>query len=152
MKENPIEEILKRDMREGRLTRDGFLGEDGRAIEEIIQADAAVLADAGTTAAKLADTMRALTQKGLRGMGAECPADGYVVCVEEYMGSLGCPFKDGHRLAKRNTTVRNTNGQTVQWTDLSIHLIGAHGFFQGKGAAYRIEPLELAQFLRAKDK
>ena len=151
MKENPKDEMLKRDMREGRLTRDGFLGTDERPIEEIILADAQVLSDAGTTAGKLADTMRALTQKGLQGMGAECPVDGYLVRVEEFMGFLGCPFKDGHRLAKRNTTVRKTNGQTMTWTDLSIHLIGAHGFFQGQNARYRLEPFELVEFLGLKE-
>lgn len=152
MKENPRDEMLKRDMRAGRLTRDGFLGEDQRAIEDIILADEAVLADNGVTAAKLADTMHAITQKGLEGMGEECPVDDYLVKVEDYMGFMGCPFKDGHRSAKRNTTVRKDNGQTISWTDLNIHLIGAHSFFQGQGAKYRLEPLELLEFLGLKEK
>lgn len=150
MKENPRDEMLKRDMRAGRLTRDGFLGDDQRAIEEIILADAAILADVGLTAAKLADTMHAITQKGLEGMGEECPVGDYLVKVEDYMGFMGCPFKDGHRSAKRNTTVRKTNGETITWTDLSIHLIGAHGFFQGQDTKYRLEPTELVDFLNLK--
>ena len=150
MKENPRDEMLKRDMRAGRLTRDGFLGDDERAIEEIILADAAILADIGVTSARLADTMRAMTQKGLEGMGEECPVDNYLVKVEDYMGFMGCPFKDGHRSAKRNTTVCRANGETITWTDLSIHLIGAHGFFQGQGTKYRLEPMELVNFLNLK--
>lgn len=150
MKENPNDQFIKRDMRAGRLTRDGFLGCDERSIEEIILADEAALADTGVSAARLADTMRTLTQKGLEGMGEDYPVDGFVVKVEEYMGFMGCPFKDGHRMAKRNTTVRKESGEKMAWTDLSIHLIGAHSFFQGKGADYRLEPADLVQFLGLK--
>ncbi|NLC31931.1 MAG: hypothetical protein GX781_01365 [Clostridiales bacterium] len=150
MKENPRDEMLQRDMREGRLSKDGFLGDDDRDIQEIISDDEAVLATVGITAAKIADTMRALTQEGLKGMGEECPVGDYMIKVEEYMGFMGCPFKDGFRQAKRNTTIRNQNGKTMIWTDVNIHLIGAHGFFQGKGAEYRLEPMELIEFLELK--
>lgn len=152
MKENPRDEMLKRDMREGRLSRDGFLGNDERTISDIIAADEAVLDNAGVSVARIADAMNELTQKGLEAMGAECPVGSYMVTVEEYMGAMGCPFKDGHRLAKRNTTVRNQSGKTMVWTDVNIHLIGAHGFFQGQGADYRLEPMELISFLELKAK
>ncbi len=36
----------------------------------------------------------------------------------------------------------------MRWTDLSIHLIETHAFFQGKGSAFRLEPAELAAFLK----
>ena len=150
MKANPRDELLKRDMREGRLSRDGFLGDDERNIEAIIAEDGAILAEAGVSAAKIADTMHVLTQKGLEGMGEECPVDDYLIKVEEYMGFMGCPFKDGHRLAKRNTTIRKQSGKSMMWTDVSIHLIGAHGFFQGKGAEYRLEPMQLIDLLGLK--
>jgi hypothetical protein len=35
----------------------------------------------------------------------------------------------------------------VQWSDLSIHLIGAHGFFEGRGSFFRLEPAELVAIL-----
>jgi hypothetical protein len=31
-------------------------------------------------------------------------------------------------------------GTVVRWSDLNIHLIKAHGFFEGRGASFRIEP------------
>jgi hypothetical protein len=31
----------------------------------------------------------------------------------------------------------------MHWSDLNIHLIAKHGFFEGKGSAFRIEPKEL---------
>jgi hypothetical protein len=46
------------------------------------------------------------------------------------------------------TTLRRTDsGQTVQWSDLSIHFIGTHTFFEGKGSFFRIEPAELVRAL-----
>jgi hypothetical protein len=37
-------------------------------------------------------------------------------------------------------------GRTISWTDLNIHMIEAHGFFEGKGSFFRIEPIELQRF------
>ena len=45
------------------------------------------------------------------------------------------------------TATRKSTGRAMMWTDLGIHLIQKHGFFQGKGSPYRLEPLELAAFL-----
>ncbi|NLG57091.1 MAG: hypothetical protein GX540_01635, partial [Clostridiales bacterium] len=73
----------------------------------------------------------------------------YLVKTEEYMGWLGCPFKDARRAAKRNTRVTDkATGQQMRWSDLSIHLIEEHAFFQGKGSPFRLEPEALAAFLR----
>ena len=63
------------------------------------------------------------------------------------MGRISCPFRD-HRAAKRNTLARDRAGRQMAWTDLSVHLIGAHGFFQGSGSPYRLEPGALAEFLK----
>jgi hypothetical protein len=32
---------------------------------------------------------------------------------------------------------------TIRWSDLNIHLIAEHGFFEGKGSSFRIEPARL---------
>ena len=150
MIENPSDKQLNLDMREDPLSRDSFLGDDQRDIKEIIADDAAVLAEAGIDAAKIADTMRVLTQAGLGCRGEERSVGAYTVRVKEYMGFIGCPFKDGHQLAKRNTTICNEDGKTMTWTDANIHLIEAHGFFEGRGAEYRLEPMDLIDFLELK--
>lgn len=148
MKENPKNEQYRDTMEEGELVKDGFLGEDERPVDEIVAADQALLAGAGFTAERIGAAMRALTRQGMAGMGEEVDAGEYLVKSEEYMGLIGCPFKDNHRAAKRNTTAtRKSTGRAMMWTDLGIHLIQKHGFFQGKGSPYRLEPLELAAFL-----
>ena len=39
------------------------------------------------------------------------------------------------------------NGRYVGETPLSIHLIRAHGFYQGRGSRYRVSPRELVRRL-----
>ena len=36
----------------------------------------------------------------------------------------------------------------VRFTPLSVHLIRAHGFYEGKGARYRLAPRTIAAMLR----
>lgn len=141
MKENPIDSKVRQDMQER------FLGSDTRLIAQIIESDEAELREAGLGADELARAMRRLTEKGMESLGDEVQADGFLVRVEEYMGQIGCPFKHAVREAKRNTTAVDPRGRVMTWTDMSIHLIERHGFFQGEGSDYRLEPLELAEFL-----
>ena len=141
MKENPIDSKVRQDMQER------FLGSDTRLIAQIIESDEAELRAAGLGADELARAMRRLTEKGMESLGDEVQADGFMVRVEEYMGQIGCPFKHAVREAKRNTTAVDPRGRVMTWTDMSIHLIESHGFFQGEGSDYRLEPLELAEFL-----
>ena len=141
MKENPIDSKVRQDMQER------FLGSDTRLIAQIIESDEAELRAAGLGADELARAMRRLTEKGMESLGDEVQADGFLVRVEEYMGQIGCPFKHAVREAKRNTTAVDPRGRVMTWTDMSIHLIERHGFFQGEGSDYRLEPLELAKFL-----
>ncbi len=147
MKQNPRDIPVQESLRAGILARDGFLGEDGRPFPQIIQDDTETLAALHITPAEVAQEMRRLTGMGIAGNGT-AQADGFQITVEEYMGRIGCPFRD-HRAAKRNTTVTDlASGRSMAWSDLSIHLIAEHGFFQGKGSAYRLEPAELADFLK----
>jgi hypothetical protein len=37
-------------------------------------------------------------------------------------------------------------GKRLRFTVLGWHLIQAHGFFQGKGSPFRIEPVDLNEF------
>lgn len=148
MKQNPKQEQLRENLKASKLAKEGFLGEDTRPLEEIVQEDLEELNAMGLTAQKLAERMEQLTALGLKGHGMAVEAEGYSLEVEEFMGRMPCPFRDGKRLAKRNTVAtRLADGAQMSWTDASIHLIGQHGFFQGLGSPYRLEPVALARFL-----
>lgn len=149
MKENPQEHDIKKDMAPGRIIADGYLGTDTRTLEAIIAEDEAVLASLGVTKEQVAAKMQAITMAALEGFGDPLDIeDTYTAQALEFMGFHGCPFKDGKRLAKRNTYVTNKKTEeSMVWSDLNIHLIEKHGFFEGKGAQYRLEPAHLVPFL-----
>lgn len=149
MKKNPEQERIMKDMEAGRLSADGFLGNDHRNLNAIVEADQRVLEELGVSAEELGNTMRRLTRAGIAGLGDPVEAEGYEITIDEWRGWKGCPFKDNRRAAKRITFLRRlSDNAEFEWTDLCIHLIRDHGFFQGKGAARRIEPAELVEFLR----
>lgn len=149
MKVRPEMKGIETDMQPGRLSLDGYLGSDTRSVENIILADKNVLQDLGTTALALGKVMRRITRAGMEGQGEPVTFDGYEVEVTEYMGWMGCPFKDHRKAGKRITDVTDLQtDEHMSWTDIGIHLIRDHGFFQGEGAHFRLEPAQLARFLR----
>lgn len=148
MKVRPEMMDIERDMEAGRLSLEGYLGSDIRPVEKIIEDDKAILDDMGITAEDIGKKMRRLTLKGMDELGDPIVLGNFEVEVIEYMGWAGCPFKDNKKSGKRITNITNLRtGKTMSWTDVGIHLIKDHGFFQGKGSHFRIEPREIAEFL-----
>jgi len=67
------------------------------------------------------------------------------------MGKIPSPFTGEGVFRKGEVVIKNrTTGDKMVLTPLSIHLIKAHGFFQGKGSGYRIEPDIAAALLKLK--
>ncbi len=150
MKQSPELNLIQANMMPGSLSAHGFIGEDSRNLTDILRADAKALKQAGITQQALADKMQELTDFGMQGLGRPMPMDGfYEIEVEDYMGKLPCPFRDNARVDKRQTRVRRLDtGVVMRWTDLNIHMIREHGFFEGHGSIYRLDPNELVRFLR----
>ena len=149
MKENPANSEIVKNMQPGTLYLDGFLGEDTRSLDRIIEDDRLALERLNITALDLGKKMRKLTLKGMEAMGDPVEIDGFEVEVTEYMGYAQCPFKDNRKAGKRITDVVDLKtGAHMSWTDIGIHLIRDHGFFRGEGSPFRIDPESLAVFLR----
>ena len=125
------------------------MGSDPRPVTEVIDADAAELARLDITAQQVAARMQEVTDAAIKGLENWMPIDpGHEARIEEARGVVPCPWPDAHHACKRVTMVRRRDsGQIVQWSDLNIHLIGVHTFFEGKGSFFRIEPGELVAFL-----
>lgn len=121
------------------------MGADTRSVAEIIDDDAAEMAKLGFTAKQVASAMRAITETAKAGLGNWVRIDDLrQAVVDEARGFSICPWPHPGRYVKRVTTVeRLDTGETIRWSDLNIHLIAAHGFFEGKGSPYRIEPAKL---------
>lgn len=148
MKPNPKYKDIEDNMEQGVLFAEGYLGDDQRHLVEIIQEDEDSLVRLGVELGALAKAMRTLNRAGIAGLGDPVEHMGYTVKVDEFMGTFGCPFQDNTKHAKRSATVvKEETGEKMTWTDIGIHLIEKHGFFQGKGSKYRLEPAVLVNFL-----
>jgi len=148
MKENPEQQDLRQKLLPGKLSAEGFLGEDMRSPAEIIQEDVAALARLGTSATELAARMRELTELGQTELGRPVRNGDLEITVTGAMGGIPCPFSDAHRADKRLTQVKNIlTGQEAHWSDLNIHMLERHGFCEGRGSFFRLEPADLVKLL-----
>ena len=149
MKESPQDKKLEEMLRSSKLVSGGFMGSDTRSVSEIIDSDIAEISKSGFTTRQIAVRMKEITNRAIPGLGNWAEIDNKrLVKVDEAKGSLVCPWPHPGRFAKRVTNVKVIEtGQIIKWSDLNIHLIEEHGFFEGRGAAFRIEPGELIEII-----
>lgn len=57
-----------------------------------------------------------------------------------------CPFIDSSSDAENEYSVERADGSKFHFAGLMPHLIEVHGFFEGRGAKYRLEPGEVVDF------
>lgn len=139
-------------MKPGVITSCGFLGPDKRNLIEILLEDEALVQRLNTTHKKIAERMKELRDKGLAGLGMfEKVEDHFEVKVDSMRGRLPSPFDDRTMIDKQNTTVRNLKlNKEVTFADFNIHMIEFHGFYQGKGSLFRIDPKDLVEILEVR--
>jgi len=141
MKHDPTEQSVRERMVPGALALDGFLGHDERTLADIVAADLAELDAAGISKEALGDLLDEIHQAADAALGV--PVDLYdgkvIATVIEVMGRIPCPFGDGALAHKAVVDVRIPQG-TLRITPLDAHMIREHGFFQGKGSPFRVEP------------
>lgn len=149
MKESPQSKHLEEILKLSNLSAGGFMGDDNRSISEIIESDTARVQKLGYSLEQIGQRMRQITNKGIAALGASVDFDDNLeVIVDEAKGIIVCPWPHPGRHNKRVTTVENKNsGEVVRWSDLNIHLITEHGFFEGKGSAFRVEPEKLVKII-----
>ena len=151
MKELPEERKIRRRLAAGVLCREGFLGPDRRAIQEILDTDRAEVRRLGTTHEEIAARLGEVCEAATAALGAEVPvAGGRLRAVfHEAMGYIPSPWGDGVRFPKGEVEVIDPEtGRTLRFTPLSVHLIGAYGFYQGRGSRYRVEPADAVRMFR----
>ena len=149
MKQTPEYDAIQRQMAPGVITLDGFLGTDTRKLIDILNADDAIVRRAEITHEQIAQRMQYFRDAGLDGLGEFMTIDNnFDVRVDSVRGKLPSPFGGPGMYEKVNTTVINkTLGREVTYTDLHIHFVRDHGFYEGKGSPYRLDPEELIAVL-----
>ena len=149
MKQTPEQKRIEDNLRAGALSAEGFLGDDTRSLTDIIRDDQAMVEQLGLSHKTIAARLRALTEAGTTGLGRPVLIDGYLaVIVEDYRGEIPCPFRDHASFAKQLTTCTDQNSKrAIRWSDLNVHMIEAHGFYEGRGSSFRLEPAEIREIL-----
>lgn len=149
MKETPQIKQITANMQPGVITLEGFLGDDSRGLQDILDEDDGLVGRMGLSHEKIAAKMHTLRQQGEAGLGefVDVPPH-FEVRVDSVRGKLPCPFSHPGIYPKTNTTVRNTErNREITYTDLHIHMIETHGFYEGKGSRFRLEPKDLVEIL-----
>lgn len=139
------EELRKR-LSPGELTAEGFLGSDERAVERIMAVDRLELVRLGIAPEALGRKLAALTAVALSRMGGEIEFGGVKLRAVEARGLIACPFGDEGVHAKA-VIYAEKDGKTLLWSALSAHLADVHGFYGGKGSAFRLDPTQTAKLL-----
>jgi hypothetical protein len=134
--------------RPGQISRDGFLGSDLRSVREIVRQDGQTLERLGLTPEAVADVLQDLIDAAKRGLEGPVDAGTCIVRLDWARGLVPCPFGE-KRLQPKITVeaVRKWTGETMWFTQLSVHLIREHGFFGGEGSVFRIEPELMAAWM-----
>lgn len=136
-------------MQPGVLTLSGFLGEDARDFPRIIEDDAKTLENLGITAKEVGKRLDYFQKQSFESFQGPIIIDEiYEVETDVVRGFLPCPFMHRGLFRKAITKVKNLkSGKSFTFTSMNIHMIRAHGFFEGKGSKFRLEPEEVVREL-----
>jgi hypothetical protein len=149
MKLAPEFEAIQSKMKNSNFSSSGFLGSDTRGYLDIIDADKSILSMLNISKEELADKMESITKIAMEGFGSPIIIDNiWEAIVDDSRGKIPCPFNHISFSFKRITYLKNLKtGDNISWSDLNIHMIREHCFFEGKDADFRVEPVKLYKIL-----
>ena len=151
MKQSPEDKQIMERMAPGMYCREGFLGTDHRPLSIIVDMDRSTLVELGITKEQITERLDTILTTAAGAFGAPVAVGkGLQAVYHEAMGRIPSPYGDGI-FPKGEVELTTDGGATYRFTPLSVHLIGRHGFFQGRGNRYRIEPAEIVQVLGLMD-
>lgn len=154
MKQSPSEKSLRRNLGPSKFSAEGFLGQDPRPVDEIVADDRRTLDRIGVSLEDLLGALRRAYEAARQALGAEVEiCHGVTSVFYESRGRIPSPFRDGKTFEKGEAVVTDhRSGRRLVLTELGLALIERHGFFQGRGSRYRIEPTEAVEILGLKSK
>jgi hypothetical protein len=149
MKKTPEEERVLERMAPGVLSKDGFLGGDVRPLADIIAADSRAVERLGLSHERIASELDRIYDTVSRQLGRPVELDDNLTGVyRESMGRIPSPWPGEGVFHKGEVEVTDSlSDRKLRFTPLSIHLIREHGFYQGRGSPYRLDPLVVSEML-----
>ena len=152
MKETPQMKEIVANMQPGVITLHGFLGTDSRTLQDMLDEDNGTVTRLGLSHEDLAVKMKYFREEGKRGLGEIISVSPHFeVQVQSVRGILPCPFGHPGTIPKQNVTVRNKKlDREITFTELNIHMVEKHGFYEGKGSPFRVSPRDLIEILEIK--
>ena len=148
MKKTPHENSIADNFLPGKITKEGFLGDDPRHVHEIVFEDTRTLSRLNITQEQVADRLQYFIEEGKKGLETKVDLGDYTVQITWSRGLLPCPFGEPKLHHKIMATVENKRlKKTIKYSQLSVHMIRGHGFFGGKGSIFRLEPDEVVETL-----
>lgn len=141
MKMTPVMKKAQENMMPGVIIAEGFLGDEKKAIKDMMVRDEGEMAKAGLDYDAVADRLLYFLDEGRKGLGEPVTVDDkWLIRVVDPRGKLPCPFEDGI-FGKITAEIElKSSGEKLLVTDLSIHLLKEHHFIEGLGSPFRIEP------------
>lgn len=149
MKQSPQEREIYQNFQPGGISKEGFLGEDNRHIHDIIAADQKILRKLGLNCKLIGDRLQFFIDEGKKGLESSVDLGDFQSRILWQRGMLPCPFGEPglhHKVIAEVTNIQNQD--KIRFSQLSVHLIREHGFFEGKGSIFRLEPEILVQFIQ----
>ena len=149
MKREPRIQMIVERMGPGVLCRDGFLGGDGRRLEEILDADNSTVVGLGTTHVELAGKLEEVYERARAQLGRSVTVgEGITAVYGEAMGKIPCPWGGCGTFSKGQVELSDSaSGTKSVCTSLGVHMIRKHGFYGGRGSMYRMGPREIQRLL-----
>jgi hypothetical protein len=116
---------------------------------EILTEDQGTVNSLGLSHEVIAQRLREITEQVRGGWGDPVVVGGkFEVKVHEARGKIPCPWGHPGLYPKTHVRLRKMEtGDDLVWLDLTIHLIEAHGFYQGRGSPYRLDPSKVKRIL-----
>jgi hypothetical protein len=149
VKQSPELDRVEQNMRPMYLCAEGFLGRDPRKLIEILTEDQGTINSLGLSHEAIAQRLKGITEKARGSWGDPEVVEGkFEVEVHEARGKIPCPWGHPGLYPKTHVILKKIEtGEDLVWSDLTIHLIEEHGFYQGRGSSYRLDPSEVKRIL-----
>ena len=149
MKQNPREREIYHNFKPGTISKEGFLGNDTRHVHDIIEADHKVLVKLGLDCKLIGDRLQFFIDEGKKGLESPVDLGDFRSRVLWQRGMIPCPFGEPGLHYKIIAEVMHLkNDEKIRFSQLSVHLIREHGFFEGKGSIFRLKPEILVRFIQ----